>query len=229
MLYILFKIQFMKTLAIIPAYQVGDHIKNVIERTKIHIEDIVVVDDGSNDGTGDIARNCGVTVIRHSHNRGKGAALKSGFQYAIEREFDMIITLDGDNQHDPEYIPAFLDRYGKIGADLIIGSRAGDKADMSFPRRCSNFLTSRILTFLLETGIEDSQSGFRLIKVSMLKNIRLRSDRYQLETEIIIKAAKAGRKIDFVPIKVYYGKKFPSSIKHLADTLRWILLVMEEI
>ena len=128
-----------------------------------------------------------------------------------------------------KYIPDFLAAYERSRADMIIGSRTRDKADMPFDRRCSNFLTSRVLSILLGRYIEDSQSGYRLISTRLLKEISLRSERFQLETEIIIKAAQAGFKISFVPIKVIYGQEFPSSIHRFIDTLRWIQMVLEEI
>lgn len=219
----------MKILAIIPSYQVAEYLEKVINDTRKYLDDIVVVDDGSSDGTYEVASGCGVNVIRHKKNIGKGAALKTGFAYAIENNYRVVITLDGDGQHDPEYIPDFISAFENTHADLIIGSRASDKADMSFPRRCSNFLTSHTLSAFLHTKIEDSQSGYRLIKTDLLKKIELRSKHYQLETEIIIKAVKAGFKIGFVPIKVVYGPKFKSSIRGWADTFRWIKLVLEEI
>jgi glycosyltransferase involved in cell wall biosynthesis len=219
----------MKTLTIIPAYQVAEYLERVINDTRKYLDDILVVDDGSSDGTYEVASNCGVYVIRHKENLGKGSALKTGFAYAIENDYEVVITLDGDGQHEPKYIPDFISAYKNTGADLIIGSRTSDKSDMPFPRRCSNFLTSHILSGFLHTKIEDSQSGYRLIKTDLLKMIKLKSKNYQLETEIIIKAVKAGFKIDFVPIKVVYGSKFKTSIRGLTDTFRWIRLVLEEI
>jgi len=219
----------MRTLAIIPAYQVAPYLTNVIDGTKKYLDDILVVDDGSTDNTGDIAKACNVYVITHETNNGKGAALKTGFDYAIKHGYEAVITLDGDGQHSPKYIPGFFRAHDKTQAGLIIGSRVHDKADMSFPRRCSNFLTSHILSYLLRTQIEDSQSGYRLITIPLLKKVRLNSDRYQLETEIIIKAVQEGYKIGFTPIKVVYGKNFPSQINHMADTFRWIKMVLEEV
>jgi glycosyltransferase involved in cell wall biosynthesis len=217
----------MRLLAVIPAYQVVSYIKGVIDATKDHVSEILVVDDGSTDGTSDVAKAAGANVIRHELNRGKGAALKTGFAYAIEQDYEVIITLDGDGQHDPKYISDFLTAFMNTRADLIVGSRAGDKADMPWQRRCSNYLTSHILSALLHRRIEDSQSGYRLINVAMLKKFELKSDRYQMETEIIIKAVRAGFKIAFIPIKVLYGENFPTGIHGWADTFRWIKLMLK--
>ncbi len=219
----------MKILAVIPSYDVAKYIEKVINDTRKYLDDILVVDDGSSDDTYEIALSCDVHVIRHKGNIGKGSALKTGFAYAIKNDYKLVITLDGDGQHNPKYIPDFISAYENTGADLIIGSRESDKADMPFPRRCSNILTSRILSGFLHTKIEDSQSGYRLIRTNLLKKIKLISKNYQLETEIIIKAVKAGFKVGFVPIKVIYGPKFNTSIKGWVDTFRWIRLVLEEI
>ena len=219
----------MKIAALIPAFQAEPYLREIIPQTRRHLDEVIVVDDGSTDRTGAVAGENGAVVITHPANRGKGAALMSGFAYILQNGYDAVITLDADGQHKPDYIPAFIGAYSKTRADLIIGSRRHDKADMPFARRCSNFLTSRILSFLLHTGIEDSQSGFRLITAKLLKNVELKSARYQLETEIIIKAVKKGYQIGFVPIKVVYGDNFPSSISHAADTFRWVKMVLEEI
>ena len=219
----------MKTLAIIPAYQTADYLKDVIVNTKKYLPDVLIVDDGSGGSIRQVAEDNGAIVECHIINRGKGAALKTGFKYAIEHDYDAVITLDSDGQHDPRYIPDFLTAYERYRADLIIGSRASQNTDMPFDRRCSNFLTSHFLSLMLGQKIEDSQSGFRLISVPLLKAVKLKSDRFQLETEIIIKAVKAGFKIGFVPIKVVYGKNFPSSINRWLDTCRWLEMVLEEI
>ncbi|NLI14854.1 MAG: glycosyltransferase family 2 protein, partial [candidate division Zixibacteria bacterium] len=95
----------MRLLAIIPAFQAVSYIRGVIDSAKDRVSDILVVDDGSTDGTGEIAKSAGAIVVRHDSNRGKGAALKTGFAYAIEHDYEAVVTLDADGQHDPKYIP----------------------------------------------------------------------------------------------------------------------------
>ncbi len=218
----------MKLLAVIPAYNAGLYLGKVIDDVKRHVRDILVIDDGSTDDTGATAITRGVNLIRNETNKGKGAALKRGFEYAIAGGHEWVITIDSDGQHDPAYIPAFISTLAATRADMIIGSRKGNLADMPFDRRCSNYLTSRILSWLLGARIEDSQSGFRLMSVAMLASLNLTSEGYQLESELIIKAVRAGFKIAFVPVKVVYGRNFPSSIRNIEDTYRWVRMVLEE-
>lgn len=217
----------MKTIAVIPAYNSADSLSLLLPAVKAQLSDIVVIDDGSADETSLVASREGVEVIRHETNRGKGAALKTGFAYALENGYDLIITLDSDGQHDPKYIPLFQQAYNKSGADLIIGSRAGNKGDMPWDRRFSNRITSFILTLLLKKSIEDSQCGYRLISRRLLESINLESERFELETELIIKAARAGFNIEFLPIMVRYEKAFPTHISRFPDTLRWCRKVFE--
>jgi glycosyltransferase involved in cell wall biosynthesis len=219
----------MKLLILIPAYQAVPYIENIVESVKKYGHDILIVDDGSTDETANIVLAHRLDVISHPVNKGKGAALKTGFAHALEYGYDAVITLDSDGQHSPSYIPDFIAAYQRTGADLIIGSRKEDIADMPWDRRLSNWLTSKTLSLLLGLPIEDSQCGYRFITADLLRNLELKSDRFQLETEIIIKAVKQGFKLRFVPIKVIYGRRFPSSMNRLVDTLRWITMVIEEI
>lgn len=219
----------MKVLAVIPAYRAAAFIGNVVSRCKPFVSDVLVVDDGSNDNTCKVAEKAGAILDCHLINRGKGAALKTGFKSALKNDYDVVVTLDADGQHDPAQIPLFLNKYDSSGADLIIGSRAGNVGGMPWQRRCSNYLTAHVLSYLLEEKIEDLQSGFRLITVDLLKSIELVSNRYELETEIVIKAIRGGFKIDYVPIKAIYDGKIPTSVRVWIDTFRWINMVMEMI
>jgi glycosyltransferase involved in cell wall biosynthesis len=223
------KIGVMKILIIIPAYQAAGYLENVIESAMAYGHDILVVDDGSTDNTANAGLTRRVDVICHPVNKGKGAALKTGFKYAIEYNYDAVITLDSDGQHSPAYIPEFIKAYQRTGADLIIGSRAADRFDMPWDRRLSNRLTSKTLSLFLGIPVEDSQCGYRFITTELLRKVKLRTDRFQLETEIIIKAIQQGFKLRFIPIKVIYGRGFPSSMNRFIDTLRWITMVLEEI
>lgn len=219
----------MKPLVIIPAYSSAKYLPKLISTAKNYISDILVIDDGSSDDTSAAARKAGATVYCHERNKGKGAALKTGFRYALDHDFDCVITLDSDGQHDPAYIPAFLNAQSQTGADLIIGSRLRDKADMPLDRRFSNWATSRLVSLLLRTNIEDLQSGYRLYSRQLLGELRLESDRFELETEIVIKAVRKGYPPVFVPIKVEYGRGFPTHMNRFDDTIRWCKMVLKTI
>ena len=219
----------MKVIAVIPALNSAIYLARLLPEVKKHVADILVIDDGSTDETKSAAELCGATVIRHKVNRGKGAALKTGFEYALQNDFDIIITLDADCQHDPQYIPNFIEAYQNSGADLIVGSRVKDKADMPRERRFSNWATSHILSFLLKYKVEDSQCGYRLHTRKLLESLKLESDRYELETEMIIKAIQSGFTVRFIPVRVEYGYGYPSHISHVKDTLRWCRRVLESI
>lgn len=217
----------MKTIVVIPAYQAAPFVGDVINRTLSFAQDILVVDDGSTDGTCEAAEKAGARVECHLTNRGKGAALKTGFKYALKNGFDQVITFDADGQHDPAQIPSFFNRFERTGADLIIGSRAGNRGGMPWQRRCSNYLTSHVLSYLLKEKIEDLQSGYRLISTFLLKSIILVCDHYELETEMVIKAIQRGFKVEYVPMRVRYDRKIPTSVRGWIDTFRWLHMVME--
>ena len=113
----------MRVLALVAALDAAGTIGDVVTKTREVLPDVVVVDDGSEDATADVAERSGATVLRHQENRGKGAALRSGFGYALQLGFDAVVTLDADGQHDPEQIQALLRRKAESGAMLVIGER----------------------------------------------------------------------------------------------------------
>ena len=219
----------MKILVIIPAFNSEKCLPKLIANIKEHIQDILVIDDGSIDRTALSSRDLGVPVIRHDHNMGKGAALKSGFKYAVDHGYEYVITIDSDGQHDPDYIPLFLKHFSNSDADLIIGSRRWNKLNMPWDRRFSNYITSRALSLMLHRDIEDSQSGYRLISIGLIRGVDLKSNKYELESEIIIKAIRGGFKIAFLPIQAKYGNGHSTSINRLLDTLRWVRMIFENL
>lgn len=214
-----------KIAVIIPAYNAGTTIAELIERTSRFVdrEDIVIIDDGSCDQTSEIAGGTGAVILRHEANRGKGEALMTGFRYAEKRDYPAVITLDADLQHDPECIPDFIRRASGFSG-IIIGTRRRNLKIMPFGRWLSNTLTSAIVSVLAGQSIRDSQSGYRLITAQVLKRVKLDSRRYDLESEILIKAKRKGFEIAETPIEtIYAGGK--SSINPPFDTVRFIRLM----
>jgi len=162
------------------------------------------------------------TILKHSQNKGKGEALKTGFRYAIQQGYDHVITLDADLQHDPIFIKNFVNRAKNNNSDIVLGTREMNLRIMPFDRFLTNKLTSIIISIFTGQIVKDSQSGYRLIKVKVLKSLKLRSKKYDLESEILLKGGKKGFKISSISIStIYIGTK--SFISPLADTYRFLL------
>ena len=211
----------MRTCALIPAFNEAPYIANVVERARQHVEEVVVIDDGSDDGTADLAGMAGATSLRLPENRGKASALSVGIGYARDQNFTHVITLDGDGQHLPEDIPVMLRVAEKTGADLVIGARSFDRARMPPSRYFSNTVGSRLASALVGREIRDSQSGFRLFRLEKLDAANLRSRCYELEMEILIKMARSGCTIAHAPVRTVYDDGHArSKMKPVRDTVR---------
>jgi len=217
-----------KILIIIPAFNEEKSLGKLLKKVSSvsSLKDVLVVDDGSKDNTAIIAKRAGSRVLSQKINQGKGLALRAGFNFAIKSGYDAVITMDADGQHDPGEIPKFLAYYEKYKTDLIIGTRKHDLSEMPFPRFMANTTSSLAASVLGGVRVHDSQSGYRLIKRILIKKINLKTERFQMETEIIIKAARANFSIGEVPIKTIYFKKFKSYINPLVDTVRFIKLTL---
>jgi glycosyltransferase involved in cell wall biosynthesis len=193
---------------IIPTFNNGSTLKEVLTGVMDVCGNIIVVNDGSSDNTFDLLNQFdGIEVITHNKNRGKGAALNSGFRKAYDLGYKYAITIDSDGQHYPQEINLLCDSSRKEPDTLWIGSRDFKSDNMpgknSFANRFSNFW------FKLETGItlEDTQSGFRLYPLERLKGIRTLSGRYEFELEIIVRAAWRNVAVRNIPVSVYYPPK----------------------
>ena len=217
----------MKIGIVIPAYNAGDQLQNVLSKTQKYVSKnrICVIDDGSNDSTSAIARIFGSDVFRHLKNRGKGSALQTGFRWAVQENLDCVITLDGDGQHDPDHIPDLISVMEKSECDIVLGLRHFRVGVMPLDRICSNILSSFIVSCVAGTKIPDSQCGYRLISHSIFKNIQLESSHYEAESELIIKAAWKKMKIEYCPISLHYGNN-TSHMRRFQDTFRFCRLIL---
>jgi glycosyltransferase involved in cell wall biosynthesis len=193
----------MQICVIIPAYNEAENVGSVVSEARKFIKDVVVVDDGSTDDTVARALQAGATLIEHKVNKGKGVALKTGFQYVLEKDYDAVITLDADSQHDPAEIPKFLEAARE--ADVVVGSRAGNRSGMPVIRRISNTLSSWILSGLVGQRLTDTQSGYRLIKAEVLKAAMTKTTGFEAESEILLEAISRGFRVAEIPIKTIYG------------------------
>jgi glycosyltransferase involved in cell wall biosynthesis len=206
---------------IIPALNAAKSVGPIIAEAKKYVGNVVLIDDGSSDGTGDVGRDAGAIVIRHDVNRGKGGALKSGFLWALDRGLDGVITLDADGQHLPRQIPEFIEERRVSGADLIIGGRAHLFGGMLPRRRMANRFSAWAVAKASRTKIKDSQSGFRFYSSRVLREIPLRAEGFDMETEVIIRAGVRGLKVVQIPIDLGFVDGLSTShYKPLLDTLR---------
>ena len=215
----------MKTLALIPCYNEEDRIGEVVRTCLEHVDAVLVVDDGSADATAALAREAGADVVSYQPNRGKGVALNVGYDYAVREGYDAVITLDGDGQHDPAEIPKFIAAAAADDVHIVLGNRMRDVSTMPRIRRFTNRATSFFVSRLAGRPMQDSQTGYRLIKTAVLERVRCRAKNYEAESEILILAGRAGFRIAEVPIAtIYHGGK--SSIHPLFETLRFVRLVL---
>jgi glycosyltransferase involved in cell wall biosynthesis len=210
-----------RVLVMIPALNAAASIGQIVAECRRQSDAVVVVDDGSSDGTGDIARGAGAAVLRHEVNRGKGAALRTGFAYAIANGFDGVVTLDADGQHLPGEISKILAARASSGADMVIGGRAHLFEHMLPRRRMANRFSAWSIAKASGTGVTDSQSGFRFYSTAMLRSITLKSDGFDMESEVIVRAGRGGYRVVTAPIELGFVDGLSTShYKPLADTLR---------
>jgi glycosyltransferase involved in cell wall biosynthesis len=182
----------------------------------------VVADDGSTDATSAIARHAGVRVLRHRANRGKVAALRTGFRFLLDRGYHAVITMDADGQHDPSYVPSFIRAYKEGKGEIVIGSRAAEFKAMSRLRRFWNRLGARAVSKLVGAPLTDTQSGYRLITAEALRGLPLRATGYEGELELLLKACKRGHTVVEIPVTTHYIDGRPSShFRPVRDT--WLV------
>jgi glycosyltransferase involved in cell wall biosynthesis len=166
---------------------------------------LIIVDDGSGDGTLAAARAAGDVVIRHRRNRGKGAALRSGIDAALRRGAAAVLTLDADGQHQPEVAGRLVAALSH--ADLVIGARDRAGGGMPWRRRVTNALATAAIGSITRCALADTQSGYRAIRRAVLERVQARGDRYDFETDFLIRAALAGYAIAAVPVPTIYGAR----------------------
>jgi glycosyltransferase involved in cell wall biosynthesis len=219
-----------QTAVVIPALDAARHLEAVVRETSrfIPLSRIIVVDDGSTDGTHETATRAGATVLRHAENQGKGIALNTGILAAFEMGAVYAITMDADGQHDPREIPLFLERELETEADIIVGNRMANRKNMPGDRVFANRVTSWFVSLRSGVHIPDSQNGYRLIKTSLYQTLRIKAKRYAAESEVLIRAAKRGAKIDWVPVETIYGSE-TSSVNPVVDTVRFLRMAVRSL
>ncbi|MFA6384154.1 MAG: glycosyltransferase family 2 protein [Candidatus Omnitrophota bacterium] len=216
----------MKTIVIIPTHNESSNISALISAIRRQGIDTVVIDDGSTDDTFRIASQSRSIVLQNDHNIGKGASLIKGFEFAISKGYDTVITMDGDGQHLPQDIPTFLEAARLKKTGVIIGNRMQSVANMPKIRVLTNSFMSWVISCITKQHIPDSQCGFRLIKKEVLQRIKLRTKNFEIESEMLIEAGRAGFTITSVPIKTIYNNE-RSHIHPVRDTIRFFKYLFE--
>ncbi len=212
------------TVVLVPAFNESKSLGSLIPEIRRYLPEVLVIDDGSTDESARVAARAGASVLRHSKNSGKGAALQTGFQYVLEKGYEGCLVIDGDGQHSPKDIPLFLKAAEETSAAMVIGNRMGDVRYMPIVRRLTNRLMSSVLSYLLKENIPDTQCGYRYIRSNLLKTIELQSLRYDIESELSIEARRNGFHITSVPIQTIYSNE-KSGIHPFRDTLRFLKLL----
>jgi len=192
-----------RKLALLPAYNEEKTIARVVMLAQKHVDEVVVVDDGSKDMTALIAERVGAKVLSHKRNLGKGAAFSTGFRYARQSEADIVVTLDCDGQHDPNEIPSVMEPILKGEADVVIGSRRLSK-NVPWHRRFGGRILDRATGVSASGSIVDAQSGFRAYSSKALEQVTAAESGMGVDSEVLLRVKEAGLRIREVPIKVSY-------------------------
>src|SRR4030042_415092 len=203
-----------RSIEIIPCYNEEVTIGSIIVKTKTFVDEVLIIDDGSSDNTSNIAREVGATVITHKTNKGKSAGIKTGFKYALNNNYDYVVTMDGDAQHDPSEIPLLLNSVKNNGHDITVGIRYGQNTEMPLWRKFGK----RVLDYTTSFGngglVTDSQCGFRAFNKKAVENIlpRLKGHSFSVESEQLIRAHETGLQINRERISCKY-KNLDTSTK----------------
>jgi glycosyltransferase involved in cell wall biosynthesis len=213
--------------ALIAAFNEEAHVADVVKGTAPHASPVIVVDDGSTDDTAARARDAGAIVVRHERNLGKGCAIRTGLEYALKQDRSHVLFLDADLQHDPTEISRLVARAEQGHGDLVIGEREFRKDAMPAARFHANVIGSAILSRFIGVDVADSQSGFRLIRTDLLRRVRLTGTGYEIETEMLIKLARAGAVVERVTIQRLQYEGARSKMRPFWDTFRTCLLAVQ--
>ena len=218
------------TAVIVPAHNSAKSLKLLLPRILKYFpaRSIFVIDDGSKDNTIKEAKYFKVNIAVHSRNKGKGAALQTGFLRAMKKNFSFAITIDSDLQHEPESIPFFLEFQNKFSSGMVIGKRSYNIGVMPIMRILSNKITSGIISFLTGENIKDSQSGYRLYDLECIRNLGFTTSHFQFETEILFHYIRKNKIIVNLPINTIYNDE-KSYISHFRDIKNFINVLIYEL
>ena len=213
-----------KIAVVIPCLNEASAVASLVAQVRKIIPNVMVVDDGSCDSTGELAAAAGAEVLRNDRPRGKGVALDRGLKHAFAKGFEWALVMDGDGQHAPSDLLLFLNAMTR--APLVVGNRMADQRAMPWVRRTVNRWMSACLSRLAGRVLPDTQCGFRLIELKCWEPLHLRTAHFETESELLLAFIAAGHPVEFVPIQVIY-KNERSKIHPVRDTLRWFRWLMK--
>jgi glycosyltransferase involved in cell wall biosynthesis len=211
--------------ALIPAFNEARTIADVVKGLDGVVEHVLVVDDGSSDGTGARARAAGAEVLAQGVNMGKGATIRAGLAHLRGGRFTHVLLLDGDMQHRPDEASRLIAAAESTGAHLVLGERQFNRAGMPASRYHANRIGSRALSWFVGAPVRDSQCGFRVCRMDALSSLPLRARGYDIETEMLVKLRRRGASIVSVPITAVYAAE-SSKLRPVRDTTRTCFLAV---
>lgn len=211
--------------ALIPAFNEAGTIGSVVGGLRGAVAEIVVVDDGSTDDTGQRARDAGARVITHERNQGKGHAVRTGLASILSGDFTHVLLIDGDMQHLPQEAVRLTAAAESSGADVVIGERVFNRSEMPASRYHANRIGSLALSKFVGVPVGDTQCGFRIFKTDALRPLALSATGYEIETEMLVKVRRRGGRVASVPVTaVYSGQR--SKLRPVRDTTRTCFLAV---
>lgn len=218
----------MRVLACIPAFNEEKVIQRIVAETLRYVDDVVVCDDGSYDKTSLLAEQAGAHVIKHKENRGKGAALKSLFNYAKNSNYEVFVTMDGDGQFLPEEIPKLSKPIIEGNSDIVIGYRYDSSEQMPHYRKIGNKFLDKMTNMVSDLPFRDTQSGFRGYSKKAINVLEFQSKGFAADSEILVDASKKGLHITETKITVLYDTGFKTSTKNPVSHIGEIVIALLE-
>jgi len=215
----------LRAAAVIPAFNEARSIATVVAGIGPSVDRVIVVDDGSTDGTAERARAAGADVVVHEENRGKGHAVRTGLARVFDGDFTHVLLLDGDMQHLPEEAASLLAEAERSGADVVLGQRRFERDRMPASRYHANRVGSRVLSWFVGIPVRDTQCGFRVFHVDALRPLRLTATGYEIETEMLVKVRRRGGRVATVPVTAVYAGQ-TSKLRPVPDTTRTCFLAV---
>jgi len=207
----------------IPSYNEEHKIGEVVKKSLRHADQVIVCDDGSLDRTSEKAEAAGAHVIKHRKNQGKGASMKSLFEYAKKMDTDIMVTIDGDGQFLPEEIPKLMKPILENKSDIVIGYRFESNTEMPYYRKVGNKFLDKVANIASELPYRDTQSGFRAYSKKAINNLKFSTEGFGVDSEILVDASKKDLKISETKVTVLYDIDGKTSTKnpvsHVADVI----------